>query len=261
MPTNDLVSVIIPVYNDSKRLGRAIDSVIMQTYQNWEIIVIDDGSSDKPENVVEKYAKKYPVKIFHQTNKGQGAARNLGCKKAKGERLAFLDSDDLWHPNKLEKQLKKMSKDQTQFSCTNAEIIFPESKTQTFFENLTPNPNPENIYESLIYSNFIICSSVVVSKEIFTQAGGFNEKALFRRIEDLDLWLRIARMSDGMAVVNYPLTLYTHPQPGSYTDHDIARGMIRIYARELVMANYQHKPLLWKRLKDYLRLARTKDAL
>ena len=98
-----LVSIIIPTYNREKIIGRAIDSVFAQTWQNFEIIVLDDGSQDNTKAVVEAYGPK--VKYFYQGNKGIAGARNGGMRHAGGDYLAFLDSDDYWLPAKLEKQM------------------------------------------------------------------------------------------------------------------------------------------------------------
>ena len=110
---NSLVSAIIPTYNSVNYISEAINSVLNQTYKNCEIIVVDDGSTDNTRKTVENYIRKYPhkIKYFYQENKGPSAARNKGIKEARGNYIAFLDSDDLWLPDKLEKQISLFMKD------------------------------------------------------------------------------------------------------------------------------------------------------
>ncbi len=101
------VSVIIPNHNYSQFVGEAIESVIAQTYKNFELIVIDNGSTDNSKQVLESFKKKYPkIKIYFQKNLGQAGARNRGIDESKGNLIAFLDADDVWMPNKLEEQVK-----------------------------------------------------------------------------------------------------------------------------------------------------------
>ncbi|MDQ3633889.1 MAG: glycosyltransferase family 2 protein [Acidobacteriota bacterium] len=106
-----LVSIIIPFFNREDFLGEAVESVLAQTYENWELFLVDDGSTDKSFHIAEKFVKKYPDKIYLLThenneNKGASASRNLGIKYAKGEFITFLDSDDIYFPDTLEKELK-----------------------------------------------------------------------------------------------------------------------------------------------------------
>ena len=110
MNKQPLISVIIPTYNRENIITRAIDSVIHQTYKNWELIIVDDGSKDKTEEVIKPYLKNHKVSYHYQKNKGVCEARNYGIKKAKGEYIAFLDSDDEFEENKLSVQLCEMKK-------------------------------------------------------------------------------------------------------------------------------------------------------
>ena len=102
-----LVSVIVPVYNRENYVGETLDSILRQTYQNIEIIAVNDGSTDNSLSVLNSYKEKYPDKItvIDQQNQGQVRSRNNAIMQSKGEYIAFLDSDDLWQPDKLEKQL------------------------------------------------------------------------------------------------------------------------------------------------------------
>jgi glycosyltransferase involved in cell wall biosynthesis len=120
---NFLITVIIPTYNRDDTIKRAIDSVLNQTYKNLELIIVDDGSTDNTKDVIKKYLKDKRIRYFYKQNKGVSSARNLGIKKANGEYIAFLDSDDEFEKNKLKVQLEKMIKFNIFFSiCNSLEI-------------------------------------------------------------------------------------------------------------------------------------------
>ncbi len=125
---NDLVSIITPTYNCGKFIGRTIESVQRQTYHNWEMIIVDDCSTDDTEDIVNKYKAKDGRIKYHKlkTNSGAAVARTESMKLAKGSYMAFLDSDDIWHPEKLKTQLSYMRNNDIAFSCTAYEQIDEE---------------------------------------------------------------------------------------------------------------------------------------
>jgi teichuronic acid biosynthesis glycosyltransferase TuaG len=120
---NELISIITPVYNSEKYIADTINSVLAQTYTNWEMLIADDCSSDNSAEIIKKYTDSR-IKYFRlETNSGAAIARNKALEKAKGNYIAFLDSDDTWKPEKLEKQLKFMVEKDIGFSFTGYEII------------------------------------------------------------------------------------------------------------------------------------------
>ena len=124
------VSIITPTFNSERFIAETILSVQAQTYQNWEMIIVDDCSTDKTAEIVASIQEKDSrIKYFYNTtNKGSAFSRNLALQKAKGKWIAFLDSDDLWHPEKLEKQIEFMTKNNFHFSYTNYSVIDENSK-------------------------------------------------------------------------------------------------------------------------------------
>src|SRR5665648_542876 len=122
---NNKVSIITPAHNSASYIADTIESVISQTYQNWELIIIDDYSTDNSRDIIIEYSKKDKriVPIFLETNLGAAQARNSGLKKASGRYIAFLDSDDQWLQHKLEKQVKFMQVKDISFSFTSYEVI------------------------------------------------------------------------------------------------------------------------------------------
>lgn len=178
------VSVIIPTYNSAKYVTEAIDSVLAQTYKNYEIIVIDDGSTDNTKELLKSYKKK--IKYIYQENKGQAWARNTGIKKAKGELIAFLDADDVWLAKKLELQVP-LFKDK-EIGLVYGDIALFGDKTNL---KLIHNNDFKRgyIFKDLIKDNFICISTTIIRKDVLDMVGLFNSK--IRYVEDLELWLRV----------------------------------------------------------------------
>jgi teichuronic acid biosynthesis glycosyltransferase TuaG len=123
---NELVSVIMPAFNSALYISKTIESVISQTYKNWELIIVDDGSTDDTKLIVSNFTKNYSnIHYYYQLNGKQGKARNTGIKYSRGTYVAFLDSDDLWLPEKLEKSLKIMQETGCEVVSTNAWVVLP----------------------------------------------------------------------------------------------------------------------------------------
>ena len=123
------IDIILPNYNSSKFLKQTLNSIIIQTYKNWKLIIIDDCSDDKTKNILKKYLKDKRIKIFWlKKNNGAGFCRNYGIKKSKSPYVAFIDSDDVWKKNKLEKQIIFMKKNNFSFSYTNYETFGEKKK-------------------------------------------------------------------------------------------------------------------------------------
>jgi len=194
---NPKVSVIIPVYNGEKYLKETIDSVLKQTYQDFEIIIVDDASTDSSPEIIRSFIKKYPDKIklfWHKKNKGCPAAtKNTGIKHAKGDFIAFLDQDDVWLPRKLEKQINILkSNDRLIANFTNG-YIFDDPKNKAIAKRwayITPFPDFYVVRKRLLKENFILSSSsALVRAKILKKAGGFDEK--MKLADDYDLWFRL----------------------------------------------------------------------
>lgn len=183
---NELVSVVIPAFNAEQHIKECIDSVLNQTYKNLEIIIIDDGSTDNTIDVITAY-KDEKIKLFKQKNSGSAVARNYAIKQASGIWIAFIDSDDIWLPEKLQKQLENCS--DHVWSHTDMFFygdIYPE---HTKTSDLTPK-HSGLILKSLLIENSIGTSSVVINRKIFDELGGFNTD--YRALQDWDFWLRVA---------------------------------------------------------------------
>jgi len=181
------VSVIIPVYNRAKTIADAIESVFAQTYTDYEIILVDDGSNDNFMKIVAQYGDR--VTCIYQKNNGPAAARNNGIRHAKGEFIAFLDSDDSWLPIKLEKQLKCLEGDPRLGLIGTGYYNCDENLRNPIRQEIIKMANTER--EEILIQNIRPTSSVVVRRVCFEVVGMFNEEMKFA--EDWDMWIRIAQ--------------------------------------------------------------------
>jgi GT2 family glycosyltransferase len=188
-----VVSVIIPTFNRWPLVGEAIESVLVQSYSDFELIVVDDGSTDETQKELAKFGSR--LRLFVKAREGVAAARNFGVSRAVGRYVAFLDSDDLWQPKKLEMQTALMERDPAVQICQTEEIwlrngvrVNPKSRHQ--------KPSGDIFVRSLQLC-LVSPSAVMMTKELFSRFGGFDER--FPVCEDYDLWLRIA--------VEYPVPL------------------------------------------------------
>lgn len=183
------VSVIIPSYNSAKYLSEAIDSALNQTFKDFELIVVDDGSTDNTAEILSKYGNK--IRCFSQENKGVSAARNRGIRESKGEYIAFLDSDDIWLPKKLELQMQKLSNNpEYTWSYCDKISVFEDGIKEEDNNNLI-KPLEGYIFDHLLVKNFIPTPSVIIKRGCFESAGLFDENLL--HLEDYDLFLRLAK--------------------------------------------------------------------
>lgn len=181
------VSVVIPTYNRAKYICEAIDSVLAQTYKDHEIIVIDDGSTDNTKELLNKYETK--IKYIYQENKGISAARNAGIKVAKGEYIAFLDSDDLWLSEKLKVQVKALEENK-EIGLVYSSMSRIDSSGK-FWGMCPSTPAGDNCYDLLISESHYPTPTILVRKECFEKAGLFDET--MKGIEDLDWCYRIIK--------------------------------------------------------------------
>lgn len=184
-----MFTIVIPLYNKELSIKNTIESVLNQTYQKFEIVIVNDGSTDNSTGIVESISDDR-IKIIYQQNQGVSAARNCGIKEAKYEWVAFLDGDDLWELNHLEEITKMMD-------------IFPNEKVYvTSFEysdkrKMFRHPRENSIFKiddyfkDALKERLMWTSIVVINKGCFTKIGYFNVS--LNRGEDLDLWARLAR--------------------------------------------------------------------
>lgn len=182
-----MISVIIPTFNCEKYICEAIDSVLHQTCSDYEIIVVDDGSMDDTKEMIKV---RYPaVRYFYVENNGVSAARNLGISKAQGELIAFLDADDRWLPEKLEKQAAQFGLDETVGLVFTENYFFHEQEISKFTANKRSRLMHGNIVRNIFLKSYVVTSTVMVRKSVFDRVGLFEEELSVA--EDDNMWMRI----------------------------------------------------------------------
>lgn len=209
---NDLVSIITPVYNAESFLFETINAVVNQTYQNWELILVDDCSTDNSEELIKKLSEdesriKY-IKLLE--NSGAAVARNTGIANAVGRYIAFLDSDDLWVENKLETQIKFMTDLSVGFTYTNFRLISENGEVIKERINLPEKLN----YTGLLKNTAIACSSVIIDRDLI---GDFRMPNV-RKGQDTATWLMLLRNHDYAYLVDQVLGSYRQVQNSISSD-------------------------------------------
>ena len=188
-----LVSVVMPTFNHAAYIGEAISSVLSQSYSDLELIIIDNYSTDNTQRIVESF-KDNRIRYFKFANNGIiAASRNYGIRQAKGAYVAFIDSDDIWLKDKLQKQIEALEKNRDyQMAFCQFQAMDSNGALQGGVFGPKVAKLEGFLYDRLIRCNFIVSSSVVVRKTVLDQVGHFNEAPKLRCVEDYDLWLRIA---------------------------------------------------------------------
>ncbi|MBD3422271.1 MAG: glycosyltransferase [Chitinivibrionales bacterium] len=209
MRKRPLLSIVIPVYNGEAYIADCLASVCQQTVTDYEVIIVDDGSTDNSLDIIKKAALK--KRIYRQRNKDVSAARNRGISHAMGEYIALLDHDDVWVPNKLERQIEALHTDRSvDLVFTDIVKFFPSGKesyggTKT---EVARAITPANAFEMLLQKNVLMPSAVMFKKSSFYAAGGFDER--FKTCGDYELWLRMASYGMHFHFIDAPLTRYRY---------------------------------------------------
>lgn len=255
------VSVIVPTYNRERTLAAALTSVLAQTYQDFEVVVADDGSTDGTAAFLESLDDR----IRHVALEHSGLparARNAGLARSSGEYVAFLDSDDEWLPHKLTQQIDALDREPSvSLVCSNAVVVNgtdPQSGGEAAEMQIDQRPT----YLDLLESNFVVTSTAVVRRAGLDVVGGFSEEPILRGVEDYDLWLRLSRhagvrfLSDALAVYRrHESSLSNPPQMSAYW-----RGMARVVQRateaERGDTDTSLRDVLDQRLLNYLHALR-----
>lgn len=205
---SELVSVVIPTFNYGRYVAEAVESVLAQTYRPVEVIVVDDGSTDDTPSRLLPYADR--IRVIRQTNQGLSAARNAGVRAARGGLVALLDSDDLWHPRRLEIQMRYLAAHPTTGLVASGHLSDLGAGWPEVTDLDGTGARAVSVRELLIRARFGTCG-VLIRRECFDTVGDFDTS--LRSAEDRDMWLRIA---ERFAVVKLEAPLwYYRPHDGS----------------------------------------------
>lgn len=219
------ISVIIPTYNRAHLLGRAIQSVLEQTYRDFEIIVVDDGSTDNTEEVVKSFNDERIRYIRRERNKGGAAARNTGIKAARGEYIAFQDSDDEWSPQKLEKQMAVFKRAPLNVGVVYTGFWRIEGNKKVYIPHVMIRQKQGNIHNSLLEGCFVAASTAIVRKDCFTKVGAFDER--LPCFQDWELWLRISKYYH-FKCINEPLVLSYQSQDSISANKNAVKNALKL---------------------------------
>ena len=239
MNSQPSVSVIIPVYNRIQYVGMALDSVLAQTYKNYEIIVVDDGSNVDVRKCLQNYIDK--IRFFPQTHAGPSAARNTGAKNALGKYLAFLDDDDLFEPDKLLNQVALLEANPAAGFCYSSYYLFLGDETKRLVipkEQLMPADQFAEAYFQFID---ITMPSILLRREAFLNTGLFDGKIIYN--EDADLWLRMAARYPVVYSLYPSASVRQHSERLSYKNPLMVKGLI-----EVLQSSLARQPELKERL-------------
>ena len=221
-----LVSIIMPCYNAERYVAQSIESVLAQTYQNWELLITDDGSTDKSVESVSKYCTKDDRINILVPDEHQGIARtrNMSIARAKGKFVAFLDSDDIWYPEKLEKQVGYMLGNDVAFTYSSYEVIDAHGNSK----NKVVQDAGVMSYKKYLRNTIICCGTVVIDRE---KTGHFATP-IIKTSEDMSLWLSIMKRGFDAYPVPGPLHKY-RITPGSASSNKIkaACDVWRVYRK------------------------------
>ncbi len=214
-----LVSVILPTYNRAHIIRGPLESVLNQTYSNLEIIIVDDGSTDETYELISSYTDSRICYIRQGTNNGVSSARNAGISRATGEYIAFQDSDDIWHPEKIAKQIEVFQKDpEIMFCYHKIQYDFGGNRYAVLPDEEIPTQNKNgSIYGQMLYGNLVPCPALMARKSIIEKAGFFDTS--YPALEDYDYALRLSRI--GQAGFIDEVLLYAGLTPGGVSDNSL----------------------------------------
>jgi teichuronic acid biosynthesis glycosyltransferase TuaG len=224
---NGLVSIITPAYNAQSFIAQTIESVIAQTYQNWELIIVNDCSTDRTSQIMQKYAEQdRRIRLVHASkNNGVAATRNLALAAAHGKYIAFLDSDDIWAPEKLEKQISFMMKNDYAFTFTSYQLIDETGQELNRFVFA----RPKMTYKDVLKNTLIGCLTVMVDRD---KVGSFS-MPLIAHTEDTMTWVDILKR--GFIAYGIPDILASY----------------RISARSMTSNKVSAAKLQWRTYRNY----------
>jgi len=245
-----IVSIVIPTYNQAHFLEKALESVFAQSFILWEAIIVNNYSSDSTVEIVKKFTDPRVHLINFRNNGIIAASRNIGISNAKGEWIAFLDSDDTWHPEKLERCLCEVAKNNADAIC-HGECW---TRSDGYSRNVEYGPEFRATYKSLLFDgNCISTSAVVVRRNLLEKVGLFSRDLGFVTAEDYDLWLRLAKYKLNITFIPEVLGKFRiHPAGNS-------QSVMRNTTAIMNVIEQHYSELEPRRILDIIRFRRAKS--
>lgn len=242
---NPVVSIIMPAYNAEKFIAESIESVISQTYTNWELLVVNDGSVDNTKDIVNDFCKRDErIKYFYQQNGKQGKARNLAIRFTQGEFIAFLDADDVWISNKLETQLQELQEKDVDLVFSDC-IMFVNSilSSKKLMNSGKGYYKGETAVKDFLEGNKIPILTVLMKADPLKKVNGFIEKLCIQNAEDYHLWLRLLLNGNNFYGSEKVLAGYREHAASSSNPDNISAGKVVEALQDLKQSYPQYKSL------------------
>lgn len=234
-----LVSVILCVFNGAKFVDSAIESIIKQTYQNWELIVINDGSNDSTSEVLKKY-KQSKIRIFHQKNVGLTKSLNIGVSYAKGDLIARQDADDYSLPDRFKKQVEIFNNNEKIVLVGTGTIVMDDSENE-LYRLLSPKTKAKAIKSCFEFKNPFVHGSLMIKKSAFNQINGYDES--FKFSQDFDLIIRLSLVGE-FDSTSENLYVFKLHQNSITVNKGIKQVTTYIKITRTIYVHYQIVPLL-----------------
>ena len=223
-----LVSIVIPTYNRAGLICQTIDNIFQQTYTKFELIIVDDGSTDDTLAKLRQYGKK--IRVIEQKNSGPAVARNRGAAAAQGDIIAFQDSDDLWKPTKIARQVALLERFGSSVPCCLSNVLMGvvDGKEFTSFDHSVIRMREKegiwlNVPEVLASTFVLFNQAAAIRRDAFERVGGFDEHLKY--LEDYDLPLRLA-LEGPWAFIREPLVLYREDSPESFHEKAMKEPLV-----------------------------------
>jgi len=225
------VSVIIPAFNAENTIAETLYSLFWQSFKNFEIIVVDDGSSDRTAKIVESLKGCSSILTYlYQKNKGPAAARNKGFSHSQGEYLIWVDADDIWLSQRLEMLVSVLDKNaDVDLVTSDAYLWYPPAEIKGTYYSTYPLPK-EFSFINLLQRNFVF-TSTLMRRSVWSETGGLNESRSIIGAEDYEFWLRVLKKNFKLAVLDEPLMFYRiNPKGLSAKELKVNQALLEIFA-------------------------------
>jgi len=228
------VSVVLPTYNRAHIVGQAMKSVLGQTFRDFELIVVDDGSTDVTQDVVAGFKDPRVRYVAHDSNRGLSAGRNTGARAARGRYIANQDSDDLWMPEKLAREIVALetAPSSVGVAYSRLEKTFPDGR-KVFLPADGCSPTSGDLHRKLLEGNFITMQVSLIKKECFEAVAGFDES--IPALQDWDFWLRVSKQYEFVYVPEIGVRAATSP------DSITKNKKKRLEAREMIFQKHYNE--------------------
>lgn len=237
MPT---VSINLCCYNSEKYLEETLQSIFAQTYSDWELVVVNDGSTDSTERIAQRHLGEGRNIVYHaQANAGLGAARNKALELSQGEFIALIDHDDLWHPTKLEKQLALFTRPEVALIYSGA-AAWIMGREPTLVVVKRPMYRG-NVFIPIVLENFVPCASMVIRRIALEKVGAFDPR--LNQVEEYDLAIRLAESYEFDYTEEPLLTFRVHPRNASWDRYGLQSEMIALMDRVLARSTFLSREL------------------